>query len=325
MHATYDTRRADWYEVMGIMPVAVYNGNPPGDPAVKDAQAPDIPQAGVLTHAHLAENDNHGGELDRGSPEPVYLPSAPAPNNTIGIQSFTYQADSVPPECAHDGARPVPHLPQPRRDSRASMRFHTITACKSPCTAKTGVAYPIANGPVTFDSGELGFNGNNGGLPFAPAADRDTWKTPQDLPSGTYTYFCRIHPFMRGAFRVEPQSRPKQTLKAKKKQRFAKAAVTEILNKAGTVKLRAKLKAPEAGGGFLARVTCPLPGARREAFQGLARRQGQDQDQAQVLAGRAQDDQGVRQARAVEGRCHRQGHRQFGKTSTAKARFRLIG
>ena len=26
VHATYDTRRADWYEVMGIMPVAVYNG-----------------------------------------------------------------------------------------------------------------------------------------------------------------------------------------------------------------------------------------------------------------------------------------------------------
>ena len=26
VHATYDTRRADWYEVMGIMPVAVYDG-----------------------------------------------------------------------------------------------------------------------------------------------------------------------------------------------------------------------------------------------------------------------------------------------------------
>ena len=26
VHATYDTTRADWYEVMGIMPVAVYDG-----------------------------------------------------------------------------------------------------------------------------------------------------------------------------------------------------------------------------------------------------------------------------------------------------------
>ena len=24
-----------------------------------------------------------------------------------------------------------------------------------------------------------------------------------NLPAGTYTYFCRIHPFMRGSFRVK--------------------------------------------------------------------------------------------------------------------------
>ena len=32
---------------------------------------------------------------------------------------------------------------------------------------------------------------------------RRTWQTPKNLPVGTYTYFCRIHPFMRGAFRVK--------------------------------------------------------------------------------------------------------------------------
>ena len=30
-----------------------------------------------------------------------------------------------------------------------------------------------------------------------------TWKTPKNLSAGTYAYFCRIHPFMRGAFRVK--------------------------------------------------------------------------------------------------------------------------
>ena len=30
-----------------------------------------------------------------------------------------------------------------------------------------------------------------------------TWKTPKTLGPGTYTYFCRIHPFMRGSFRVK--------------------------------------------------------------------------------------------------------------------------
>ena len=39
----------------------------------------------------------------------------------------------------------------------------------------------------------------------AARQNRDTWPTPQDVAAarGTYTYFCRVHPFMRGAFRVK--------------------------------------------------------------------------------------------------------------------------
>ena len=55
------------------------------------------------------------------------------------------------------------------------------------------------DGPVDFDSGVLGF----GPQGFTAAANVDEWITPPDLPAGTYTYFCRIHPFMRGAFRVK--------------------------------------------------------------------------------------------------------------------------
>jgi plastocyanin len=80
--------------------------------------------------------------------------------------------------------------------------FHTITGCKAPCNRSTGIAYPLADGPRTFDSGQLGFNANFG----APAAGRDTWETPRNLTPGTYTYFCRVHPFMRGSFRVVPNS-----------------------------------------------------------------------------------------------------------------------
>jgi plastocyanin len=34
-----------------------------------------------------------------------------------------------------------------------------------------------------------------------------TYKTPKNLQPGTYTYFCRVHPFMRGAFRVVPKKK----------------------------------------------------------------------------------------------------------------------
>jgi hypothetical protein len=73
-----------------------------------------------------------------------------------------------------------------------------VTACRAPCDLGAGISFPLANGPVEFDSGELGF----GPVGFTPASNRDSWQTPTNLRPGTYTYFCRIHPFMRGAFRV---------------------------------------------------------------------------------------------------------------------------
>jgi plastocyanin len=310
---------------MGIMPVAVYDGTLPGDPDVKDAQANDIPQNEILTHGHLSENDNHGGD-PTGAPDPFSLPSAPAPNNTIGIQSFAYQGDptagpSVPT------IEPGQTLTFRSYDAVPSVNaFHTVTACKDPCTASTGIAYPIANGPVTFDSGELGFNGNNGSLPGAPAADRDTWQTPKDLPAGTYTYFCRIHPFMRGAFRVEAQSGPRQTLKARKKQKLAKAAVTEIVDKAASVQLRARVKGARkaAGGSSADRVLSQALDAKRSTKSVAAgvrtkiklrfSRAARKRIRAAVAGG--EPVKVVVTATATS---------RFGKTSNAKARFRLIG
>ena len=85
--ATYDTGRADWYEVMGIMPVAVYDGTDVGG---KDALSNQIPQQGVLTHGHLAENRNHGGN-PMGLPDPRTLPGV-APLDPIGIEEYAYRA-----------------------------------------------------------------------------------------------------------------------------------------------------------------------------------------------------------------------------------------
>jgi plastocyanin len=197
VHATYDTSRADWYEVMGIMPVAVYDGTDAGGVGAFSDQ---LNQTGVLTHGHLDENRNHGGAATS-LPDPRTLPGA-TPLNPIGIESYLYEQGDL-----HlSGSAGYPPKIQPGQTltfknydgSAPESTFHTITACKAPCNRSTGIAYPLADGPRTFDSGQLGFNVSFG----APAADRDTWTTPSNLPAGTYTYFCRVHPFMRGAFRV---------------------------------------------------------------------------------------------------------------------------
>jgi plastocyanin len=52
----------------------------------------------------------------------------------------------------------------------------------------------LANGTGGYDSGQLGLG--------TPATGKLSWSTPTNLPPGTYTFFCRIHPFMRGVFRI---------------------------------------------------------------------------------------------------------------------------
>ena len=81
----------------------------------------------------------------------------------------------------------------------AREEWHSLTSCAAPCNRSTGIAYPVPNGKYRFDSGQLG---NLDGVGAAPTVGRTTWSTPKSLPVGTYTYFCRIHPMMRGAFRV---------------------------------------------------------------------------------------------------------------------------
>jgi plastocyanin len=192
---TYDSRTTSWYESMAIMPVAMTVAPAGGvDPFTRNTAV-----RGVLTHGHLPENDHHGGS-PTDLPDATKLPDGPRVP-TIDIAGFVYGQGDL----AATGASGRPPVIGPGQqltfvnDDASQNVFHTITACRAPCTASTGIAFPLANGPTVFDSGELGF----GPAGFTPAANRKQWQTPPTLTDGTYTYFCRIHPFMRGAFRVK--------------------------------------------------------------------------------------------------------------------------
>jgi hypothetical protein len=119
-NATYNSKRAAWWESMGIMIAYMADDGPSVNPFRRRVNFPGRP-----THGHLPENDNHGGD------------------------------------------RAI--LPDPRT---------------------------LADGPVQFESNTLG-------TAVPPASGSIEWTTPSNLDTGTYTYFCRIHPFMRGAFRVK--------------------------------------------------------------------------------------------------------------------------
>jgi len=80
-------------------------------------------------------------------------------------------------------------------DQHAGIR-HSVTTCEWPCNGRYVANYPLANG--IWDSGTLGYDAIDGGTPNPIAG------TPANLEVGKYSYFCRIHPWMRGAFEVIP-------------------------------------------------------------------------------------------------------------------------
>jgi plastocyanin len=199
INATYDTSKASWYESMGIMFTWYADGADQGGGV--DPFAGPVDTRGRITHGHLPENDNHGGGPLAVLPDPRRMLDGTT-TTTVTVKDFLYGQGDL--SLGGRAGRPAVvrqgrSLTFRNDDSDKRPIYHTITACREPCNKRTGIAYPLANGRADFDSGELGF-----GPRFATAAaNRDTWKTPKNLKPGTYTYFCRVHPFMRGAFRVK--------------------------------------------------------------------------------------------------------------------------
>jgi hypothetical protein len=198
--ATYDARLASWYEVMGIMVVwEAWNDKTDVNPFTHR-----LDENGRITHGHLSENDYPGGTKWVGV-DPTAL--APCSTNRVLIAAFRYiPATFGSNKClptirrgqsvmfVNEDANPLGRFDflAPNSFYLASI-FHTVTSCNGPCRLNYGIAYPLANG-AGFDSGQLGV-----GL---PGVGRLTWATPKSLAPGTYSFFCRIHPWMRGAFRI---------------------------------------------------------------------------------------------------------------------------
>jgi hypothetical protein len=204
VNATYETKLASWYEVMGIMVVwEAWNDTGGTNPFNHK-----LDQTGHLTHGHLSENGHYGGGAWIGVNPKAW---AECDRRQVVIAAFHYLPGDFtskgssrcipttkvgqPIQFKNEDANPMgtfnPVVPNP---FYLESVFHTVTSCASPCNRKYGIAYPVANGRIRFDSGELGKG--------TPGVGRLTWNTPANLPAGTYTFFCRIHPWMRGVFRV---------------------------------------------------------------------------------------------------------------------------
>ena len=162
-----------------------------------------MPMADIVGEVDHGRNGFNPSEIltDFDAGEVGKLPNGQTVENHVGIANFVY----LPGDLTSSGPLGQPPTFQQGQPitfdnyDDGEAIYHTITACKDPCNGSTGISYPLANGPVRFDSGQLGY-GPSG---FTAAANTSSWALPtRNLKPGTYTFFCRIHPFMRGAFRV---------------------------------------------------------------------------------------------------------------------------
>src|SRR4029077_14662717 len=177
--ASYETQHASWYEGMGIMVAWMTDDASGKDPFTTDVNVP-----GILTHGHLPENDNHGGPAPdtKHYVDLTKLPSKTVPDRyVIDISNFAYAAGDM------SIATSVPTIKQGQSITFNNLDaplnngiWHTITDCEGPCDGSTGIAYPLANGKIIFDSGQLG----NGGTPRPP---RGTCVPPRQRDPGPST------------------------------------------------------------------------------------------------------------------------------------------
>lgn len=227
-NATYDTTIQSTYEDMGIAVALFVPNGPDGQPQARGvdpfaveldasgdcasggllAPVPTLCDKGRVTHGHLHENDNFG------APANTSLTTKRTGYNTgrVGTAGFLYQPGDL--STVDTTGLPTVKLGTRLRfsnlDAFAGV-YHTVTACGYPCTGTTGTAFPLANGttssgrPVDFDSSELGY----GLQQIGPAKNAFEWDLDVSAANGysageIVTYYCRIHPGMRGGFEVVP-------------------------------------------------------------------------------------------------------------------------
>ncbi|MFL5887366.1 MAG: hypothetical protein ACJ77M_20035 [Thermoleophilaceae bacterium] len=224
-NATYDTSYQSTYENMGIVVGLLAPDKPDGTPTAPGvnpfqvkaddsvgcqsnglkASPPKLCTIGYPTHGHYPENGNYGGAQGAWDPKT----KAGRPTNSVNVANFQYQ----PGDLSMISMTGVPTVKLGSdlhfTNLEGAAIYHTATSCAFPCLGPTGAAFPVSNGTtstggrVDFDSSEMGV-----GVPAIGATkqalDYTLPVTPQrGFKSGDIvTYYCRIHPSMRGAFEV---------------------------------------------------------------------------------------------------------------------------
>jgi hypothetical protein len=175
---------------------------------------------GSPSHGHIPESGNFSGGCP---PQGCSDLTADDGDLTTDIFSVAFTYGTADLGAIDTFGIPLVRLGEPVRlwsfDTVARI-WHSYTRCAYPCNGASDMAYPIPDGgsgdpwdDMDFDSGELGYGttfdqtkwqagGYAGDRPALERARDGLFYEFTPTEEGVFTFWCRIHRSMRGAFKV---------------------------------------------------------------------------------------------------------------------------
>lgn len=134
--------------------------------------------------------------------EDVEKPEPGSETNVVHIAGFQYLPGNIGFEGPGIGPPVVAHGDEMQfinEDYALGAVRHSVTSCKAPCNGPYVANFPLWDGG--FHSGALGFMWEE---TYINARSEPVWTfDTSELKRGWHTYFCQLHPWMRGSFYIK--------------------------------------------------------------------------------------------------------------------------
>lgn len=145
---------------------------------------------------------DHATPVCKRCDEPGPKPEPGPETNVVHIAGFSYLPGNLGLEGMPGGPPVVSKgdtLTFVNEDYSLGGVRHSVTSCEAPCNGEYSANYPFSDG--AFHSGALGYTYQE---TYVTARSEPMWEfDTSDLSKGWHTYYCQLHPWMRGSFYVK--------------------------------------------------------------------------------------------------------------------------
>jgi plastocyanin len=206
INGVYDARRYSFPDAMSYFGFYTDMTDKPSASQTCEVELLDKPNASRDEIAWTTPNqkwqDHHPIPTCKKCDRKAKRPEPGAETNLVHIAAFLYLPGQEGVEGAPAGPPVVTkgdELTFVNEDYALGGVRHSVTSCRAPCNGNYTANYPQHDGD--FHSGALGYTWQE---TYINAKDEPRWSLDTGkMKPGYYTYYCQLHPWMRGGFYVQ--------------------------------------------------------------------------------------------------------------------------